>query len=61
MIKKKIPDLIEFILLRAGSITLIIGGNEVAHLSTILNINKKSNKIDKLLSEMSVEIDKPGA
>jgi len=60
-IKKKIPDLIEFILLRAGSLSLIVGDNEVAHLSTILNINKKSNNIDKLLSELRIEVDKPGA
>jgi len=58
-IKKKIPDLIEFMLLRAGSISLIVGDNEVAHLSTILNINKISNKIDKLLSELNIEVEPP--
>lgn len=58
-IKKEIPDLIEYFLLRAGTITLIYGENNIAHLSTILNISKKSNKIDKLLSEMEVEFEEP--
>ncbi len=60
-ILKTIPDIIEFVLLRAGSITLILGENDIAHLSTILNVNKKSNEIDKLLSELDVKVEKPGA
>jgi hypothetical protein len=58
-ISKKIPDLIEFLLLRAGSITLIFGDSDVVHLSTILNINQISNKIDKLLSELNVDVELP--
>jgi hypothetical protein len=60
-IKKEIPDLIEYFLLRAGTITLLYGENNVAHLSTIVNISKKSNKIDKLLSEMEVDYEEPAA
>ena len=58
-IKKEIPDLLEYFLLRAGTITLIYGENNIAHLNTILNISKKSKKIDKLLSEMEVEVEEP--
>jgi hypothetical protein len=60
-IKKSIPDILEFIFLRAGSITLILGKDDIAHLSTITNINKKSKKIDYLLSEMDVEVEKPSS
>ena len=60
-IKKEIPDLVEYALLRAGTITLLFGENNIAHLSTILNISKKSNKIDKLLSELEVDVEEPAA
>ncbi len=56
-IKKEIPDVFEFFVLRAGSITLMPGGGDVIPLKTILNINKKSNQIDYLLSYVSVEPD----
>ncbi|MHA1147780.1 MAG: hypothetical protein ACTSR8_06005 [Promethearchaeota archaeon] len=56
-IKKEIPDIFEFLALRAGSITLMPGKDEIIHLNTVLNINKKAEQIDYLLSHMHVEID----
>lgn len=59
-IKKDIPDIFEFIALRAGSITLMPGKDEIIHLNTVLNINKKAEQIDYLLSHMHVEVDELG-
>jgi len=56
-IKKEIPDVFEFFILRAGSITLLPGHGDVIHLPTVLNINKKQNQIDYLLSHISIEPD----
>ena len=56
-IKKEIPDVFEFFILRAGSITLLPGHGDVIHLPTVLNINKKQKQIDNLLSYVSVEPD----
>jgi len=56
-IKKEIPDVFEFFILRAGSITLMPGHGDVIHLPTVLNINKKQKQIDSLLSYVSVEPD----
>jgi len=56
-IKKEIPDVFEFFTLRAGSITLMPGHGDVIHLSTVLNINKKQEAIDQLLSHIRVEVD----
>ncbi|MFX1236090.1 MAG: hypothetical protein ACFFAS_04035 [Promethearchaeota archaeon] len=56
-IRKEIPDVFEFFILRAGSITLMPGHGEVVHLNTVLNINNKQEQIDKLLSQVRVEID----
>jgi hypothetical protein len=56
-LKKEIPDIFEFFLLGAGSITLYFGKDNSAHLKTILNINKKSKQIDALLSELEVDIE----
>jgi hypothetical protein len=59
-IKKNIPDVFEFFTLRAGSITLMPGrADEAIMLSTVPNINKKSEQIDYLLSEISVEPEEP--
>ena len=56
--KKEIPDVFEFFLLRAGSITLMPGkADEVMFLPTVLNINKKEKDLDWLLSHVSVEPD----
>lgn len=60
-IKKSIPDVLEFFLLKAGSITLILGKDEITNLNTIININKKAKQIDALLSEIEVEIEKPNS
>ena len=56
-LKKEIPDVFEFFILRAGSITLMPGHGEVIHLRTVLNINNKQDKIDEMLSHIHVEID----
>ncbi|MBY9006829.1 MAG: hypothetical protein KGD63_08730 [Candidatus Lokiarchaeota archaeon] len=57
-IKKSIPDVFEYLFLRAGSIILIPGRSEdVINLPTVLNINKKAKLIDELLSHVSVEPD----
>ena len=56
-IKKEIPDVFEFFILRAGSITLMPGHGDVINLPTVLNINKKQKHIDYLLSHVSIEPD----
>ena len=56
-ILKEIPDVFEFFILRAGSITLMPGHGDVIKLPTVLNINKKQRQIDYLLSHVSIEPD----
>ncbi len=56
-ILKEIPDVFEFFILRAGSITLMPGHGDVIPLRTVLNINKKQKQIDYLLSHVSIEPD----
>ncbi len=56
-IKKEIPDVFEFFVLRAGSIVLSPGQGDVIPLTTVLNINKKQEQIDYLLSHISMEPD----
>ena len=56
-ILKEIPDVFEFFILRAGSITLMPGHGDVIPLNTVLNINKKQKQIDYLLSHVSIETD----
>ena len=56
-LKKAIPDVFEFFILRAGSITLMPGHGDVIHLNTVLNINNKQEQIDVMLSHIHVEID----
>jgi hypothetical protein len=57
-IKKTIPDVFEFFILRAGTIVLLPGrADEIITLATVLNVNKKSEQIDYLLSHISVEPD----
>ncbi|MHA2036034.1 MAG: hypothetical protein ACW972_03280 [Promethearchaeota archaeon] len=56
--KKEIPDVFEFFLLRAGSMTIDPGhSDEVKILPTVLNINKVEKNLDWLLSHVSVEPD----
>ena len=50
-------DIFEYLFLRAGSITLLPTKDKVIMLNTVLNINKKADQIDELLSRMRVEID----
>ncbi len=54
--KKDIPDLFEYILLRAGSMILIFGDGNVVHLDTVLNIKKKQKQLDVLLSNVKVSM-----
>jgi hypothetical protein len=56
-IKKEIPDVFEFFILRAGSIVLSPGHGDVIPLTTVLNVNKKQDQIDYLLSHISTEAD----
>ena len=56
-IRKEIPDVFEFFILRAGSITLMPGHGDVIPLTTVLNVNKKQKQIDYLLSHVSIEPD----
>ncbi|MFX0002522.1 MAG: hypothetical protein ACFFAA_05970 [Promethearchaeota archaeon] len=56
--KKEIPDVFEFFMLRAGRLTIMPGkADEVMILPTVLNINKKEEQLDWLLSHVSVEPD----
>jgi hypothetical protein len=55
-IKKSIPDVFEFFILRAGTIVLMPGrADEIIALTTVLNVNKKSDQIDYLLSDIAVD------
>ena len=58
-IKKEIADIFEFALLRVGRIELFFGGQDVIHLNTIININKKAKQLDYLLSNIEVEVETP--
>ncbi|MFX1327560.1 MAG: hypothetical protein ACFE91_05380 [Promethearchaeota archaeon] len=56
--KKEIPDVFEFFMLRAGKLTIMPGkADEVMILNTVLNINKREDQLDWLLSHVSVEPD----
>jgi len=56
--KKEIPDVFEFFMLRAGKLTIMPGkADEVMILNTVLNINKREEQLDWLLSHVSVEPD----
>lgn len=56
-IKKRITDLFEYLMFKAGSLTLIFAKGQVVHLNTVINVKKKAEKIDYLLSSMHVFID----
>ncbi|NIQ04867.1 MAG: hypothetical protein GWO20_03765 [Candidatus Korarchaeota archaeon] len=55
-IKKKIPDVFEFLTLAAGSITLYLGEDEDIHFPTVPKVNAKIERLNVLLSEIEVEI-----
>ncbi|MFX1236089.1 MAG: hypothetical protein ACFFAS_04040 [Promethearchaeota archaeon] len=56
-IKHQVTDVLEFLLLGAGSITLYPKDDEAIHLYTVVRVKKKMSKIDKLLGELSIIID----
>jgi uncharacterized membrane protein YdbT with pleckstrin-like domain len=56
-IQKSIPDVFEYIILKAGSIKLDTGKGETFHLRTVPNVTDKEDGIDKLLSHLQVEPD----
>ena len=44
-VKKEIPDLFEYLLFKAGTITLMFAKNDkIVHLNTVLNVKKKLNE-----------------
>ena len=56
--RKEIPDVFEFFMLRAGRFTIMPGkADEVMILPTVLNVNKREQQLDWLLSHVSVEPD----
>ncbi len=56
--RKEIPDVFEYFMLRAGRFTIMPGkADEVMILPTVLNIKKKEEQLDWLLSHVSVEPD----
>lgn len=55
-IRKEIPDVFEFFVLKAGSITLKMDDDSF-HLSTVPNVSGKADEIDRLLSHLEVEVD----
>jgi hypothetical protein len=60
--RKEIPDVFEYFMLRAGRFTIMPGkADEVMILPTVLNIKKKEEQLDWLLSHVSVEPDEVDA
>ncbi|MFW9826173.1 MAG: hypothetical protein ACFFEY_00965 [Candidatus Thorarchaeota archaeon] len=57
-IKKEIPDIFEYLLLKSGSLHLFTATEEITYLHTVLNINKKEEMLDYLLSEIEIEVEK---
>ena len=56
-IKKEIPDVFEYFILKAGSMTIDTGKGEEFHLRTVVNVEDKIDKLNRLLSRTQVEID----
>jgi len=55
--EKTIPDVFEYLLLRAGSLILHPHKGKTIHLNTVPRINKIEEKLDQLLSRITVEVD----
>ena len=56
--KKEITDVLEFILLRAGTLVLTPHGEErPILLENVINLNKVEDKIQRLLGTLKVRID----
>jgi hypothetical protein len=54
-VKKEIPDLFEYLIFKAGTITLMLAkDNKIIQLNTVLNIKKKAEQIDFLLSSLHI-------
>ena len=53
--EKKISDVFEYLTLRAGTITMhITGASEPVELYTVINVHKKAQQMDALLSTMKI-------
>ena len=56
-IKQSVPDLFEYLMFRAGSLTLIFAKGDIVHLNTVINVKKKAEQIDYLLSSLHVIVE----
>ena len=54
---KKIPDIFEFLMFRAGTIKFYPSKTDVIILPTVLGINKKETQLDYILSKIKVDIE----
>lgn len=54
--KKEIPDIFEWIIFGAGSLTLYLQNTEPVVLPTVLRINKVAMELDQLLSQFRVKV-----
>lgn len=52
---KEIPDMFEFIMLRAGTLKFYPTRSDIIVLPTVLNINKKADQLDRLMSRIKVD------
>jgi len=58
--KKEIPDIFEFLMFRAGTLSFYPTKTDVIILPTVLNINKKEKQLDRILSKVQVDISDSG-
>ncbi|KKM73174.1 hypothetical protein LCGC14_1413170 [marine sediment metagenome] len=54
--KKEIPDIFEFMMFRAGTLSFYPTKTDVIILPTVLNINRKERQLDRILSKIQVDI-----
>ena len=52
---KEIPDMFEFIMFRAGTLKFYPTRSDIIILPTVLNINKKADQLDRLMSRIKVD------
>lgn len=52
---KEIPDMFEFIMFRAGTLKFYPTRSDIIILPTVLNINKKADQLDRLMSKVKVD------
>ncbi len=55
--KKEIPDIFEYMMFRAGTISFYPTKTDVIILPTVLRINKKEKMLDRILSKIQVDIN----